>query len=128
MNRRDLLQLFGVGATIVPIIGSEVVEEAKATLIEVPKVELVKQLPPALQQKFSPDSWIAVGDISFSWHNPATGKKFEFVAQKGKLTMHLITVREGHALIDKYVEFTLKGTTLATGETGKVADFIEYWT
>jgi hypothetical protein len=41
MHRRDILKLFGVGATVVPVIGSAPEMSAQARLIEVPKVELV---------------------------------------------------------------------------------------
>ena len=44
MKRRDLLQLFGVGAAVVPIIGGLPVPEAQASLIEVPKVKLFEPL------------------------------------------------------------------------------------
>ncbi len=39
LNRRDLLKFFGIGATIVPVIGGAVKTELPARLIEVPKVE-----------------------------------------------------------------------------------------
>jgi hypothetical protein len=39
-GRRDFLKLFGVGAAIVPVIGSTPKMEAKARLIEEPKIEL----------------------------------------------------------------------------------------
>ena len=39
-NRRELLNLFGIGASIVPIIGGLPKAEAAARLLEVPKVEL----------------------------------------------------------------------------------------
>jgi hypothetical protein len=42
VNRRDLLKLFGAGASAVPLIGGAPVMEAAATIIEPPKVELVK--------------------------------------------------------------------------------------
>jgi hypothetical protein len=35
------MKLFGIGATIVPIIGGAAVEDAAAKIIEAPKVELV---------------------------------------------------------------------------------------
>lgn len=42
LNRRDLLKKFGIGAAIVPIIGGVPEMEAKASLIEVPRVELAR--------------------------------------------------------------------------------------
>ncbi len=44
LNRRDLLKFFGIGATIVPVIGGAVKTELPARLIEVPKVEPAEQL------------------------------------------------------------------------------------
>lgn len=40
-NRRDFLKYFGVGATIVPIVAGTLKTDAAATLIEVPKVDIV---------------------------------------------------------------------------------------
>jgi hypothetical protein len=40
-NRRDLLKLFGIGATVVPLIGGTPEMDAPAKLIEVPKLEPV---------------------------------------------------------------------------------------
>lgn len=45
MNRRKLLQLFGVGATVVPIIGGAASLDTPAKLIEVPKLDLLPPLP-----------------------------------------------------------------------------------
>jgi hypothetical protein len=39
LNRRDLLRFFGIGATIVPVIGGAAKLDSPARLIEVPKVE-----------------------------------------------------------------------------------------
>jgi hypothetical protein len=40
-SRRDLLKFFGVGATVIPVIGGAPEPDAAARLIEVPKVELI---------------------------------------------------------------------------------------
>lgn len=48
MDRREVLKMFGIGAMVVPIVGSKPVREAAATLIEVPKLE-----PAALEQTIS---------------------------------------------------------------------------
>src|SRR5262245_27439065 len=40
MNRRDLLKLFGVGATIVPVIDGMPKTDAPASLVKVPEVEI----------------------------------------------------------------------------------------
>lgn len=40
MNRRDLLKLFGTGATIAPVLGGIASESARAIIVEPPKVEL----------------------------------------------------------------------------------------
>jgi hypothetical protein len=45
MNRREMLRLFGIGATVVPIVGSEPVMAAEAKLVEAPKVELIHKSP-----------------------------------------------------------------------------------
>lgn len=42
MNRRELLQLFGVGATILPIAAGGEILPAVARIIEPPKLELVE--------------------------------------------------------------------------------------
>jgi hypothetical protein len=39
LNRREILQLFGVGAAVVPIIGGAPEMAATARLVEVPRVE-----------------------------------------------------------------------------------------
>jgi hypothetical protein len=48
LNRRSLMKLFGVGATIVPIIGGAIEETAAAKLIEVPKIDLVSEKEPVV--------------------------------------------------------------------------------
>jgi hypothetical protein len=46
VNRRDLLKLFGAGATIAPVAASGVpLLETTARLVEPPKVELFDQVP-----------------------------------------------------------------------------------
>jgi len=42
MNRRDILKLFGAGATIIPVVAGVVEVTAPATLIETPNVEPVE--------------------------------------------------------------------------------------
>lgn len=42
MNRRDILKFFGVGATIAPVLGETAKLDAKALIIEPPKVELIE--------------------------------------------------------------------------------------
>lgn len=41
MNRRQLLQFFGIGATITPVVGGAPLVEAAAKLLAVPNVELL---------------------------------------------------------------------------------------
>ena len=41
MNRRDLLKYFGIGASVIPIVGGMPVPGAEAKLIAVPRVEPV---------------------------------------------------------------------------------------
>lgn len=43
-SRRELLKLFGTGAVIAPIVAGTLIEEAKATIVEPPKVELVEDV------------------------------------------------------------------------------------
>lgn len=43
MNRRDILKLFGVGASVVPVIGGAPHLAAESKLIETPKVEPIIQ-------------------------------------------------------------------------------------
>lgn len=45
-NRRDLLKLFGAGTVIAPVVDGLTSESARATLIEVPKIEIAE--PPAV--------------------------------------------------------------------------------
>jgi len=42
MNRRDILKLFGAGATIIPVVAGVAEVTAPATLIETPRVEPVE--------------------------------------------------------------------------------------
>lgn len=42
IGRRELLRLFGVGATIVPVVRGFASMDSSATLVEIPKVELVQ--------------------------------------------------------------------------------------
>ena len=52
MNRRDLLKLFGIGASVVPIVGGSPQLAAESRLIETPKVEPIIE---ATQIPFMPD-------------------------------------------------------------------------
>lgn len=48
MERRDFLRYFGIGSTIVPLIGMMPDVSHSAKLIEEPKIELVRSLPEEL--------------------------------------------------------------------------------
>jgi hypothetical protein len=43
-DRRDFLKMFGVGCTVVPIIGGIPVAAAESKLVEIPKIEPVENL------------------------------------------------------------------------------------
>ncbi len=73
MQRRDLLKLFGVGATIVPVIGGVPELEAPAKLIELPSLEPVKLAP-----------WSGVASIP------------KGLPQKGYITVDFFDQQQGH--------------------------------
>src|SRR5262245_12179724 len=48
MNRRDILKLFGIGATVVPVLEGIPKVESPAKLVEVPKLDIVEPEKPLL--------------------------------------------------------------------------------
>lgn len=53
-NRRDFLKMFGIGAAIAPILpGGVIVPEAKAVIVEPPKIQLSNELP-----KLTLEQWL----------------------------------------------------------------------
>lgn len=45
MNRRELLQMFGIGTTITPVVGGAPLVEAAAKLLAVPSIDIVQSKP-----------------------------------------------------------------------------------
>ena len=69
MDRRDFFKMFAAGATVIPLIGGTPCDEARAMIIEPPKVELA---PAQLSAKMMPD--IGEYDVTIYATNKATGQ------------------------------------------------------
>ncbi len=71
MNRRELLQLFGVGAVVAPVIGglvssvsaqARIIEPAKVEIIEAPELMICEDLPWGKVAKIHVDILIDTGE------------------------------------------------------------------
>ncbi len=77
LNRRDLLRFFGIGATIVPVIGGAAKTESLARLIEIPKIEPVKAVTGDALRGF--ETLLQIGD----GRNPETFSTISAIGIRG---------------------------------------------
>lgn len=113
MNRRDIIKLFGVGATIVPVIGGVPEIAAPAKLIVEPTIEPVVL---AKASEISPFTNVIIGDnkVNVTVDLVQNGSHYRFQADSFIVEFSRQVVNHdlgnGHALLSQWgTNWTLRG-------------------